>query len=271
VHPLAPPPHSVALSTDDGTADVLDALALAAFLTGREPVARARRVDHVRDDAVLAPAGALDVREAVLTHRSVVVAAGERWTLHASRWGEGPLVLTVTATTVAEADAVLDAAVAATSADPPGDEGAVVVGFWSFGRHGPVRRSRPIDADAWPSIRRGYSAPVAAAVDRLVVSRPTEGGGRLLLLHGPPGTGKTTALRSLAHAWRGWCDLEYVLDPETVLRDPGYLLEVASPDEDDRWRLLVMEDCDELIRADAKQGTGTIVVDGDEASAAGYL
>lgn len=255
MHPLALP-HPLVLDADDVTTDVLDALALTAFVDGTEPVARVRRVEHVRDDVSVAPADAVEVREADLGHRAVVVAAGEGWTLHGTRWRDGELRLTVTAASVAEADRVLDTVAEAVAAEPPRGDGPVAVGFWCQESYGPVRRSRRIAVDPWPSIRRNYSAPVAAAVDRLIVSRPTERGGRLLLLHGPPGTGKTTALRSLAHAWRGWCDLEYVLDPEAILRDPGYLLEVSSPEEDERWRLLVLEDCDELIRVDAKSGSG---------------
>jgi hypothetical protein len=50
-----------------------------------------------------------------------------------------------------------------------------------------------------------------------------------------------------------------VLDPDRLLRDPGYLMSVALDNDDDdarRWRLLVLEDCDELIRADAKADSG---------------
>jgi hypothetical protein len=54
-----------------------------------------------------------------------------------------------------------------------------------------------------------------------------------------------------------------VLDPETLLGNPGYLMHVALREDDDDsddergpWRLLVLEDCDELIRSDAKSGTG---------------
>lgn len=72
---------------------------------------------------------------------------------------------------------------------------------------------------------------------------------------------KTTALRALAHAWRGWCQLDYVLDPERLFADPGYLMSAALSEDDDegaprRWRLLLLEDCDELIRAEAKEGSG---------------
>lgn len=85
---------------------------------------------------------------------------------------------------------------------------------------------------------------------------------KLLLLHGPPGTGKTTALRALADAWRSWCQFDFVLDPEQVFNNAGYLLSVSlgeGEDDDGRagkCRLLILEDCDELVSATAKERSG---------------
>jgi hypothetical protein len=154
---------------------------------------------------------------------------------------------------------VLERAVRDASAPPAPEDDRVEIGFWYQTTHGARRRARPIDAQAWEQLRPNYSAPVATAFDRLVGLDPQRLPGRILLLHGPPGTGKTTALRCLAREWRSWCRLDFVLDPERLFASPGYLTEVIigpEDEEDEHWRLLLLEDCDELIRSGAKQSSG---------------
>jgi ATP-dependent 26S proteasome regulatory subunit len=86
------------------------------------------------------------------------------------------------------------------------------------------------------------------------------GAGSLVLWHGAPGTGKTHALQALARAWRSWCSVHCITDPEDLLRNTGYLMDVATrePAEDEHtdWRLIVLEDAGELMAASARAEIG---------------
>ncbi len=67
--------------------------------------------------------------------------------------------------------------------------------------------------------------------------------GRLLLLHGAPGTGKTTVLRTLAREWRAWCQADCVLDAENLFEDPGYLMDVVLGGEERRKKTIHAGGC----------------------------
>jgi hypothetical protein len=137
-------------------------------------------------------------------------------------------------------------------ATPEGDEDEIPMRFWAAGRG----RNRDVGAAGWDELRGNYAAATARRLDALMEVREPERG-RLLLWHGAPGTGKTHALRALARAWRPWCSTHCVLDPEDLLGpDPSYLLKVLDWGDDDRWRLLVLEDAGALARHDAGRGSG---------------
>jgi hypothetical protein len=147
----------------------------------------------------------------------------------------------------------------------PEEQHRVPVTFWSRDNCSQRPATRTIEVGAWADVRANYPERVASQLDALLRAefRPLHGG-QLVLWHGAPGTGKTSALRSLAWEWRSWCRLHYVVDPETFFgRAPRYMLEVlldAEHDEDEGedelWRLLVLEDTGELLSADAKERTG---------------
>jgi hypothetical protein len=266
------PPLVVALDDCDAPADVIDALALGRFAAGAEPHAHSRYLHRVRPDAPLAPPGHEPAWSAEDEHRRATLVLGDGWTLRTVRWRSGTAELRVTATSHALAVDVAGAAARDALLPDAPEDAAVPVGFWYRRGASHARTERQVAIEPWPVIRRNYGRAAVHALDALMAHDPGERSGRLLLLHGPPGTGKTTALRALAHAWRRWCRMEVILDPERFFDDPGYIMEVTLgfddepidhgqqavgvPDPPRRWRLLVLEDCDELLQADAKRRTG---------------
>ena len=266
VEPAAVPPAHPQLplsaSVDDGDrlVDVVDLLAIDAFVTGREPFGRTTYLENVRADAALTTDDARVVRDAVEEDAQGRLSVGDGWTLHVTRWKQSRRArVAVTAVSAELAETVLGTATDGAVEEPEPAAESVPIGFWHFGPHGPRRVQREIEAAPWPEIQANYARPVARTLEQLMTLDGTVVNGRLLLLHGEPGTGKTTALRALAQQWRTWCQVDCVLDPERLFGDPAYLMSVAlggGDDDEPRWRLLMLEDCDELISGEAKASAG---------------
>jgi hypothetical protein len=171
---------------------------------------------------------------------------------------------------------------------PPPDPSSaheVSVTFWMYTPQGPRPSWRSIAVPAWEEIEPNYAGQTRGQLGTLMHDFEPARGGQLILLHGEAGTGKTFALRALAWEWREWCQIHYVVDPDSFFGEHAdYLMSVLleppvpmmiggerygpsvsmttfEPDDfgedDDRlWRLLVMEDTGELLTADARERTG---------------
>ncbi|MEN3341463.1 MAG: hypothetical protein V7644_867 [Actinomycetota bacterium] len=109
----------------------------------------------------------------------------------------------------------------------------VPVTFWTYTPNGPMPSVRPVAVPGWDEIEENYAASTRAGLDAIMTGFRPAHGGQLVLWHGEAGTGKTFALRALAWEWRDWCQLHYIVDPDTFFGERAdYLMAVLTqPDE----------------------------------------
>ena len=145
------------------------------------------------------------------------------------------------------------------------DPSEVQVRLWCADGREPRSREATIKAPTWAEVAANYPTSTGDELGELMTLRPHTKGtfrARLLLFHGPPGVGKSSAVRALAREWAGWCEFESMADPERVFADPGYLLAVTErrtssqqdPGDPRRHRCLVLEDADQYLVAHGDGG-----------------
>jgi energy-coupling factor transporter ATP-binding protein EcfA2 len=232
------------------------------YLTGALPHHMDCDLGRLAPDA--SPADAVLVRRAVQDWATSSIYVGRGWLAMVRQETNGRTWLSLSAECAATAEPV--AATLKAQALPPMESPDIVeMTFVHRGQYAVRRRSRNLPSVHWDDVRRNYGAAVRAPIDQLVTIEPDSlPTGRLVLMHGPPGTGKSTLIRALATAWKPWCAVSVVLDAEQLFTNVAYLHELALQGEDDDddgvergWQMLVLEDCGDLIANGTNAGAAT--------------
>lgn len=237
----------------------MEAAFLAHILDGTQPFARTVTVARTTEATLQLPADlAIERRWHQARQTQVLARATDATVLLEFRAGESVSVK-VSAPCVERVDEIADALLAQ-AGRPPSTE-TVALKMVAGSDLGIRYRQTDIEAPAWADIACNYPPDVRRRLEDLMGLKVPGSRGRLVLWHGPPGTGKSTALRALAREWNPWCDTVYAVDPEQMFRNAGYLLDVMSRqsavgEAAPRWQLVIAEDTDEFLRVTARQDAG---------------
>lgn len=206
------------------------------------------------------PADAAIIRSVTLTDSVEVVAQGTDFLAHLFR-SEAWFMLRIAAASPALARAVAASIQAAMPAviEETKESGVISVRTWHPVQGTLRSKVQDVTTHAWPDVADHYTATTRRQLEQLVALRPgakAKLSGRIVLLTGEPGVGKTSAIRVLAREWSDWCIFEEVQHAERVLNDPEMLgeLTTALPPSDYRrddprtHRALVLEDVDHFLR-----------------------
>lgn len=163
--------------------------------------------------------------------------------------------ITVFAVSPSRAEQVSDSIATALKYDVNEEDEEVSFLVWGDGEY----EFRRMPRRPWDSVALHYPEHTTRhSVARLMnIKADSKRGGRVIIWHGEPGTGKTSALVALATEWK-WCQVELISDPEVMMSSHSKLsstIQGRRHSKEKRARLLVFEDADGLVVNNGARGS----------------
>ena len=129
--------------------------------------------------------------------------------------------------------------------------------------YGIATKDRKLDKLYWDEIKDNYSISVQEKMDNLINIDPSKLNGKIVILTGEPGTGKSHFIQSIATEWSDWCRTVYLWSPMSLFREESSLFSFMSSvesrtkdDGEEKWTVIVMEDTGDLVDIDGKLTPG---------------
>jgi len=110
-----------------------------------------------------------------------------------------------------------------------------------------------------------YPSSIRPQIEKLLQTKQSDlKKGKITILNGIPGSGKSFLLRSFVNEWRDWAELVYITDTEEFFNDARFFRSVLTEVErrfgvNGKTVILILEDADMYISTDAKLIQGSIV------------
>lgn len=131
-------------------------------------------------------------------------------------------------------------------------EKELAVTYSYLSSQGPATRRKIIDAQPWEEIETNYPAELKEQLAKLCVYDDPASGGKIILMYGEPGTGKTSFIQTLGYEWADWANIITLVEPEKFFSSAAYMIEtILDQAVEDKWNILIVEDAGELIAENA--------------------